>query len=92
METKTPEPTIEGEINMKVLSESIVGMRALMNKAMLKGSYDLDDAGSIMTFFSNIVKSAEQLDRCQKTLKSLLRSAEQKKKADDIDVLPVKTV
>lgn len=91
MDTNKSEQPLDGEINIKVLSESLVTLRALLNKATLKGSYDLDEAGQAIACFGNIVKSSEQLEKCQKTLRQLLRSAELKRQADVADPIPTST-
>jgi len=45
--------------------------------------YDIE---TIENLVYNINKSAEQLDRCQKTIKQLLRTAEQRKKAEESEI------
>jgi len=89
METKNVEPTIEGEINMAVLKDSMTGMKALMNKATLKGSFDLDETAALLMCFNNVLKASEQLERCQKTIKQLYRTADQKKRVEDMEIKQV---
>jgi len=85
METTTIESALQNEINMKVLQDTLIGLKAFLNKATCKGAFDLDEAATVNKILENLVKSAEQTDRCQKIIKSLVRNAEQTKKVNEIE-------
>lgn len=85
METTTIEAALSNEINMKVLQETLIALKAFLNKATCKGAFDLDEASTVNKILENLVKTAEQTDRCQKIIKSLIRNADQTKKVNEIE-------
>lgn len=54
--------------DIKQLENNLNSLHVALNRANLKGSYELDEAVAIKTALDNITRSVEHLDKCQKII------------------------
>ena len=55
-------------LDIKQFENNFGSLKAALNRATLKGAYELDEAVVIKQSLDNLIRAVEQLDKCQRII------------------------
>ena len=77
------EKTLEGEINIDLVSRCVKQLEEYLNKSLKSGAFEMKDVHVMYECFIAVVKTVEQCDLLQKKLKHFLRQQELLRQAEN---------